>query len=333
MKKKKHKRITKLIAWIVAVLAVLFAAGPFVFPNDTAPEDIRYGLTWSTRYAEDLGLDPVEGFQMAIEDLGVRLFRIPVYWDRVESTRGTFDLQELDEIVLIAEEYDVDLVMVVGRRVPRWPECFFPTWVDDLSYEDMSQAQLAFVELVVNHYKDSPSLLRWQVENEPFLHAFGECPEVERPEFLNDEVAFVRSLDPEHPIQMTASGELGLWTRVAPLADIVGVSVYRTTYTNGIGYLTYPIPPWLYRAKARLIAPIPAVVSELQAEPWFANPINTYSPQEQLELFGPEDFARHVNYVERIGFNEVTLWGGEWWLYLSEVGYPEMWEAAKEVHW
>lgn len=333
MKKKKHKRLTKLIAWIVAVLAVLLAVGPFLFPRNVEPEDIRYGLTWSTRYAEDLGLDPVEGFQMAIEDLGVDLFRIPVYWDRVESVRGEFDLAELDEIILIAEEHDVDLVMVVGRRVPRWPECFFPSWVDNLSYEDMSQAQLAFVELVVNHYKDSPALLRWQVENEPYLHAFGECPAEQQPTFLKDEVEFVHGLDPDHPIQMTASGELGFWTRVAPLADIVGVSVYRTTHTNGIGYMTYPIPPWVYRAKAWFISPTPVVVSELQAEPWFADPIETYSPQEQLDLFDADDLARHIRYVEWVGFDEVTLWGGEWWLYMQEVGHPELWEAAKQINW
>lgn len=304
-----------------------------MLPRRVETDKIRYGATWSAQYAEYIGVDPVDGLRESMEDLGISLLRIPVYWDRVEAQQNSYDWSEMDALMQLAEEHGADVVLVVGRRVPRWPECFVPAWINALSTEDQIHAQLTFVEQTVTRYKNSSSLLRWQVENEPFFRAFGECGDGETLATLSDEVALVRRIDPSHPVQLTASGELELWNRVAKLSDTIGVSVYRTTFTKGIGYTTYPIPPWMYRAKAWLVRPAHVVISELQMEPWFERSIQTYSPQEQVDIFSADDLRKNVDYANQVGMDEVMVWGVEWWLALRQVGHPELWEAARTIRW
>ncbi|HBU27867.1 TPA: hypothetical protein DEB00_02000 [Candidatus Uhrbacteria bacterium] len=333
MKKNGTKLLGRLLLRISFALIILFLIGPMLFPRRTDVDSIRYGATWSTYYAEYLGVDPIDGLRESMKDLGISFFRIPVYWDRIQTQPDVYHWEEMDAVVQLAEEHEVDLILAVGRRVPRWPECYTPSWAADLSDADQAQAQRDFVATVVNRYRHSPALVRWQVENEPFFGAFGACSGADPLVSLPDELALVRSLDPLHSVQTTASGELEWWSRIASLTDTIGISVYRTTYTQGIGYFTYPIPAWVYRAKAWFVRPTRVVISELQAEPWFARSIKTYSPEEQMALFSPEDLTRHVDYANRIGMEEVMMWGVEWWLSLKQVGRPELWEAARTIRW
>ncbi|MBT6253867.1 cellulase family glycosylhydrolase [Candidatus Uhrbacteria bacterium] len=331
MKQKNKKTIQKvLIGALVAVVLVL-VTGPFAFPAQTAAEDIEYGATYSAMYAAELGIDPLEGFEAMVEDLGVTKVRIPVYWDRLEAERDVFEWDEIDAMMSIAEANEVDVILAIGQRVPRWPECFFPDWTSSLSTDDLAIEQLDMLESVVNRYKDSSSLLRWQVENEPFLKWFGECPDLDR-DFFKRELDLVRDLDSDSPIMTTASGELSSWMPEAYLAnEMVGVSVYRTTYTPIIGYATYPIPTWVYRAKAKLLGSTSVIVSELQAEPWYARPFDEYTIQEQLDIFNADDLERNISYAESIGFPEVYVWGVEWWYYMKANDQSELWDAGKSI--
>ena len=41
----------------------------------------------------------------------------------------------------------------------------------------------------INRYKDNQAIKAWQVENEPFLKGFGECPKLDK-EFLDNAEEF-----------------------------------------------------------------------------------------------------------------------------------------------
>jgi hypothetical protein len=332
MIKTKTKKVALVSIGTLFVLIVLaLIAGPFVFPLNTDPDDIHYVVTYSTAYSEELGFDPVTGYETMAKDLGFDLARIPVYWNRIEAEEGEFDWNEMDAIMKISSQNDVGVIMAIGRRVPRWPECFIPDWVDEEDEEMLEASQLKMVTEVVERYKDHPALVRWQVENEPYFTLFGECPKL-RKDFLFEEFDLVRELDDNTPLQTTASGEQSLWYPASRLAkDFVGVSVYRTTYNKVTGHTTYSIKPWMYRARAGLVGDATLIVSELQTEPWFARPISSYTIQEQIDIFGPEEFEDHIKYVEEIGFQEVLLWGTEWWYLMKEMDHPEIWEMAKEL--
>lgn len=331
MKPTPTQRFTAVCAIIFVPIAIVVFAGQWLKPTPIDRADMTLGATYSVDYAEYLGLDPVQTFEHIAEDLDLDFVRIPVYWNRIERTDDAFDFAQIDRLMALAETHDIPVVLAIGRKVPRWPECFLPEFASMLDEEELADAQLQMMQTVVERYKDHPMLMRWQVENEPYFMLFGECP---TPDFnlIHREVILTRSTDANTPIQITASGEQSLYVRAARMADEVGISMYRTIHTDVFGPVTYPIPPWTYRVKERLIAPGRVYVSELQMEPWFGRSVHSYTIEEQLELFSANTFEEHIQYAESVGLETVSLWGVEWWYYLKQKGEPSLWEAARELY-
>ncbi|MEK7529788.1 MAG: hypothetical protein AAB570_02595 [Patescibacteria group bacterium] len=320
-----------MLAILFVPIALFVLAGQWLKPMPMDRTDMRLGATYSVDYAEYLGLDPIQTFEQIADDLALDFVRIPVYWNRIEKTNDVFDFVELDRLMAIAQAQNIPVVLAIGRKVPRWPECFLPDFAAALDENELADAQLQMMSTVVTRYKDHPALYRWQVENEPYFALFGECP---KPDFnlIHREVILTRFEDQSTPIQMTASGERSLYLRAASLADEVGISMYRTIHSDVFGQVTYPIPPWTYRVKERLVAPGRVYVSELQMEPWFGRSVHTYTADEQLALFNADTFEAHMRYAEAVGLPTVSLWGVEWWYYLKEKGESSLWEAAKRLY-
>lgn len=289
-----------------------------------------FGVTFSWVYAQELGLDPLETYRALVDDLGVRQVRLPIYWSDVERASGQYDWSMADELVELAEDRRVELTVVVGMKVPRWPECHIPDWTEMLSDASRHQAVLAFVETTVNRYKGSPSVIRWQVENEPFF-PFGQCPIITGVQF-KEEVDLVRSLD-DRAIQVTVSGELGPWLDSAQAADILGISMYRQTWNEFFGYFVYPLTPEYYFFRAQLVKDDvrQVIISELQAEPWFPESIESRPFPQWYDLFTAEMFEENVEFARRVGVSEATLWGAEWWYALKQAGDDRLWEAARST--
>ena len=311
------------ISLAVAFLAA--AVGRFAFEGG-AP---AYGVTFSSSYARELGLDAAAAYTAVIEELNVNIVRIPVPWDRVAPLPGVNTFDEIDAMLDIAAENDAQVMLAVGYKVPRWPECAIPDWASALDNAAFTDALLTHLDTVVTRYKEHPALARWQVENEP-LFPFGECPvpDIDR---LRAEIALVRRVDPSHPILLTSSGEQSSWLELAASADIVGVSLYRFAWNDAMGPVAFPHTPLYYRLHRGLVRATgkDALVSELQMEPWFAegvgNDAGTTIP------FSSSDFREHVLFVEETGMEEAWLWGVEWWYRERLAGRPELWDAARDV--
>lgn len=286
------------------------------------------GVTFSSKYAQDLGLDPDETFRAIVTDLGVRDVRIPVYWSDVEVAPGVFDFTALDRLMTFSAEHDVRVTLAIGMKVPRWPECFLPSFVD-ASSADFDNAVVRFVDAVVRHEKNSPALVRWQVENEPFF-PFGSCPSLSIPR-LHREFVQVRSLDSVHPLMTTVSGEQEPWSDVTSLVDTVGVSVYRFAYNATFGPVVFPHPAIFYRVQGLLtrLFVSDVIISELQMEPWFMG--NPQNPASIDIPFSSKDFAEHLTFARQTGMHEILLWGVEWWYYQKVHGDSSLWDAAKNV--
>lgn len=329
----------KKVSWQIirtAILVVLVATGLFLFVRisiwirEPSPRPIRFGVTYSTNYAWNLGLDVMKTYQDLVQNLGVRVVRLPVYWPDIEPDQDQFNWNQLDQFVRYSEDHHVKLTLVVGRKVPRWPECFIPNWAQKLSKKEQQQEIEQMIESVVLRYRSSPAVERWQVENEPFL-PFGVCEQIQKQD-LKNEIDLVRSLD-TRPILVTASGELGPWGPVAVFGDEVGVSVYRKTWNSVFGYLTYPLSPLFYRLR---ISPIQwsgkqVIVSELQAEPWFSEDMKERPMDYWYSIFSVEDFADNIRFAKEIQAREVSLWGAEWWVYLKQNGDARLWDEAKKL--
>ena len=118
----------KVLFW-VAALVLLFIAGLFLLSLKSAPKKIIYGVSFNTPYAWELGLNPREVYTDVLDDLGVRHLRLAAHWSMVEAERDRFDFSELDYQISEAEKRGAEVILGVGRRLPRWPECHVPRWV------------------------------------------------------------------------------------------------------------------------------------------------------------------------------------------------------------
>jgi hypothetical protein len=289
-------------------------------------------VTFSTKQALALHLDPKVVLGSVLDELGVRQLRIVAYWDDIEPTQNTFTFSELDWQLDAAAAHNAEVIVAVGRKVPRWPECFVPAWLHTLSNSEQDAALEDLLVAIVSRYDSRPEIVMWQLENEPFVSWFGYCPAPLR-ERLDRELTIMRERT-EKPVLITDSGELSLWSHAATFADTFGTTIYRTTWNKYIGYWTYPFPAGLYRAKARLwgLDPAHVLIAELQAEPWPPGvSLVEATIEEQLRSMDIDRLNNQIAFAKKTGFGDAYLWGVEWWYWMREQGHPEFWERGKEL--
>jgi hypothetical protein len=243
--KKKRKRILWIIGSILLLILVFIFLLMKVFNNYPSEIDLKhqpgeFGATFSKEFCDDLKLDWKETYIAILDDLKVKNLRLPAYWDEIEQEEGTYDFTDLDYMVNQASSRDVKLIINVGRRQPRWPECHAPAWTNKKSDTENQAKLLAIIKATVLRYKDNPHVVNWQVENEAFLSTFGVCPPLDK-DFLNQEISLVRSLD-KRPIIITGSGELSNWKNEAKAGDVFGTTMYRVVYNEVFGYVKYFLP-------------------------------------------------------------------------------------------
>lgn len=320
------------------VLALVVIGWLLSLRSVPAPEDIKYGVTFSKFRADELNIDWIPTYEAILTELGVKQFRFVAHWDMVEPVEGEFNFSELDYQMRRAEEEGAEVILAVGRRLPSWPECHEPDWVSGYTFEEQSDHILSYVAQVVNRYKDSPALKMWQVENEPFIWFYGsaQCGDTSE-DVLDAEIALVRQLDPDTPILLTASGEIGFWDGTWSRADVFGTTLYRWVYSGEFGRsITYPTTPGFFRFKRTLTEITtgesrPAILAELAAEPWLKG-ANVDAPlEEQLAAMNVSRLEKTIDFASRTSFDEQYLWGAEWWYYLKEVhGEESVWNWAED---
>lgn len=296
--------------------------------------ELEYGLTFSPQQARELGLEWKTIFLSMLDDLGVKKIRLSAYWDKIESREGEYDWQELDWQIDRASERGAEIILAAGARLPRWPECHFPDWTAGRLKARVENSTLAYLTKVIERYKDNPAITAWQIENEPFLSHFGDCPKFDK-KFLDQEIALAKSLD-GRPIVITDSGELSYWLGAAERADIFGTTMYLRTYSNQFKrYINYPITPGFFRAKKNLVGlmarPRDWIVIEMQAEPWGRESYQKLDQAERDKTMDLEKFKEMVEFGRKTGFKTFYLWGAEWWYWELKQGRPEVWEYAKTL--
>jgi len=331
------KKIIKLSAYIAGLIIFIVLALFFYFnlPVKTPEYDFKYGVTFSNLYSEEIGLDWKENYLAILDDLGVKKIRLPVYWNRIEKEESAYDFSEIDWQVSEAAKRNAEIILVIGRKVPRWPECFEPEWIKNKEVGIKNQALLNYLDKIVGRYKNNPAVKYWQVENEPFL-PFGICPAFDS-KLLDKEIELVRKADPGRKIIVTDSGELSIWIPAARRADVFGTTMYFNVYTKMFGYFKYPIGPNFFKFKKWLIGKFAGqeniMVVELQGEPWLNDWTTNVPLEKQLNSFNAGNLEKNLEFAKKTGIPEIYLWGAEWWWWLKEKNsHPDLWNKAKEIY-
>jgi len=326
------------IGLLATIILISFPIIIFFIYRPHIQNNINYGVTFSNKYATELGLNWKDAYIKTLDDLEVRNLRLVAYWDEVESQKNVYDFSNIKWQLDEAEKRNVSVILVMGKKTLRWPECFEPNWVKSINNEELRQlALLSYVNVTVKELKGYDSIKMWQVENEPFF-PFGICDSAITKKSLKEEIAVVRGLD-SRPILVQDSGEGGFWYPSYKMGDYLGISMYRKIWYDFWGvffkrfiYFKYPLAYWSYKVKAGILqVPYQKIfVTELQAEPWGPAISSKLSEKEKNKSMSRTDFLSTISYAQKAGFKNLYFWGVEWWLWEKEVNNnPFFWDTAK----
>jgi hypothetical protein len=324
----------KIAFLIIGISISIFFIWLFIGKAPQASE-IIWGITFSQKQAELLGISWKENYLAILDELKAKDLKIIAYWDLIEPEPEKYFFDDLDFQIKEAQSREVKIILVLGRKVPRWPECHIPDWAKNLSQEEQEKRLLKYIEKIILRYKDLESIWAWQIENEPFFN-FGECSEITE-EFLKQEIKLVKLMDSKNrPVIISDSGSNRFWFKTAKLGDMVSISLYRKVWFKELNnYVKYPFPAVFYWRKYQIVKTIfgkEVFCGELQAEPWGAVLIHELSLEEQQKTMNPEQFQKNIEFAKETGFDKFYLWGAEWWYWLkTKQNQPQIWEEAKNL--
>lgn len=304
------------------------------YTQNNLKKPVSFGVSYSPEYAQKLGLDPKVTFDQIINDLKIKKVRLSANWDQIEPKPDKFDFTSIDYFIDQSTKNNIEIILAIGYKLPRWPECRSPQWLDSNDLPYLRQRQLIMLQEVIKHYESNPNIKAWQIENEPLLD-FGVCPNPDR-KFLETEVELVKNLS-KKPVIITDAGEPRIWRTTMALSDIFGTTLYRVVYVPIVGDFQYPLPPWSYPLKSHIIKNLFAsknqetIISELQAEVWTNKFLTQIPIEKQIKSFSLDRLKSNILYARKTGFSQIYLWGVEWWYYLASNNHPEYLDTIKLI--
>lgn len=337
----RRRRIWRVVRWlmlavvgVVVAYSLLAAEAIHQYNRRHGNEKPKIGVSFSVKYARELGLDWKENYAALLDDIGVKHFRLMSYWDEIEREQDKYSWEDLDYQFREAERKGATVSLAIGYRQPRWPECHLPEWAKPLEKPQRWEQLNQFMGEVVDRYKGSPALTSYQLENEALNTNFGICDDHDRKRLVN-EFKLVKERDPNHPIAISVANEFGI-PFGQPRGDIVGFSIYHRVYQRmGSFYFDYPLPAIWHGSRGAIVEKYlgrPVMIHELQTEPWGPEATVKLSLEEQNKSMDAARLKKHVDYALATGIKETYLWGGEWWYWRKSVmGEPSVWEAAREA--
>jgi len=324
----------KIFLITILLFVIIFVC--FFFVGKVKPaEKITWGVNFSQKHAQSMGLDWKSTYLALIDDLGAKNLKVATYWDLLSPEENDYNFEDLSWQINTAKEKNVRILLVIGMKTPRWPECHIPEWAKKLSKQGQQEEILKLLEEIVIKYSQSDAIWAWQIENEP-LYSFGECPWIDE-KFLRQEIKTVRNSDPRNrPIIISDSGEWSFWLKVGQLGDIISPTLYRKVRMEKYDKIvSYPLPAISYWRRAVLLNFLSnkkVIIGELQAEPWCKHLLYNCTLSEQEKTMNLAEFRKNIKYATNTGLDGFYLWGGEWWYWLKEKqDIPELWNEARQL--
>ncbi len=298
---------------------------------------MKYGITYSTKYAEELGFDPNFLLLNILQDFSFDVIRIPVYWDLIETSPDDFDFKKLDMIIELLDKYNQPYILSIGRKTPRWPEFHEPTYIrefisknigNDLEISNYLLSRLENVfSIVLQRYSNNKNLRGWQVENEPFF-SFGMTEFPIQTDMYHKEVELFRQIynskcpDAEPIIYCSTSQQIehiNVFNRSN--IDRIGINIYPRIYQSATSlYVDNKYWWWkIFLFFKKLMFSGKFFVSEIQCEPWTNDKhISEMSRNEIDQAFTIDNIVKNLNIVKSLSVDEVWLWGIEWWYFKAK---------------
>ncbi len=307
---------------------------------------MEIGASFSHRHLKSLNLDPLSALS-EFKKLGLKWIRLGCYWDEIEKEKGKFDFSQIKSLINYCDKNDIKVVLTVGMKAPRWPEYYFPGWIDKrptrlgkISKNNtiISGGTKLFIDKTIKLFKENKSIKVWQVENEPLDYSGEKWWKIDF-ELLKEEIKIVRKIDPTRKILINLWGnELSkrkLYKKAIEVADIVGFDLYTKHQIPYLKWFSLYIGPFDSSPKIRkIIKEIKQSgkefwIAELQAEPWEANGL--IFKGNNPPSFRPEKFEKNLEWGKSFKPSVILLWGFEYWYWRKTLGDLRYWNEAKRL--
>jgi len=309
---------------------------------------MKIGITFDYEQCTNLGLDYKEALNMT-NKLEIKIVRIGLKWSKIETKRGKYNWGIYDEILNYLDKENIEVVLCLGMKSPRWPEFFIPKWLEYrrfngfrvLSSNDVLRSSLfEFFERAIKRYSKLENIKYLQIENEPFLKAGPKKGKIGTM-FLVEELSFLRTIT-NLPIILNAQGlpTTGVLAeylkgkndykkKLIELCDIFGVNVYEKFEDKTFLGLqrTFRAGIFTWRYLGRLIDYAEThkksvFVTELQAEPWQFGNVSLKDPYAN-KTCNPKMVRNNLKKLEEVGIESILLWGFEFHIACKREGNDE----------
>lgn len=285
---------------------------------------MQFGTTLSPHYARELGLDPLTLIYESAQ-MGLSIIRLGCYWNQIETRKGEYDYKQLDTYIDACDRLGMKVILTIGTKAPRWPEFYVPSFYNCESEQEYEGELHAYICATIHKYMHHPSIIIYQVENEP-LDPSGPQGEVLSHDFIQNQIDLVRQCDPSKKIMVTfwANDFIQRHSHTEPLhkVDIVGLDLYaKVPHQNRWGTHTFRgiAGDMESLQKQALRFGTSLVITELQAEPWEPGIIHP-NPHDLLKGYTHTDIEGHLNKCMKLAPSFVLLWGLEWWYIAAKEG-------------
>ena len=309
---------------------------------------MKLGASFSHVHLRGLDLGPSRAIK-EFKSLNLPWIRLGCYWNEIEKKPGKFSFSQINPLVEFCEKNNINVVLTVGMKAPRYPEYYIPSWLSkkihlrklskiSKSNDLLLDAAMNYLENIVKHFKKSKAIKVWQVENEP-MDPPGPLWLRINSNFLEAEVALIKKLDPERKILVNLWGvELNkrkVYKKAMTFADVVGLDIYLRRPIPFFKWFNKYIGPSDSKEKIKEIVDEIKLqdkkvwIAELQAEPW--EPEELVTKKKNPPSFLPKHFEENLKYAADLKPEVVLLWGFEYWYWKKQNGDLRYWQEAKRV--
>ena len=314
--------------------------------------NVKYGVSWSFEQAGWYGLDPRESYVALLDRTKFDWVRLPFFWDQMTDSYGNLKIDDLKFAIEEARKRNIKVIIALGAKTPYYPEYHFPKGilervkfgdtfnVDHLIVHDL----LEIDKKLVGELSGYDNIVYWQVENEPFLANVNNW-KIDK-NLLAAEIDVVRNTDAKkRPIILTTASHPSFDKRYEPLLellkpeDVLGTSAYfkikgvylfafpffsKKVVVPWPNFLDWPVDSWLFLSpdyrgviKDAAAKNIDVWAIEVQADPY----IRILEDAKRNNFsFNADDITKADRFIRSIGFRNVGLWGGPFWMYRESIG-------------
>lgn len=350
-----HRRLILLLIFLIFVYVLNAFLNPY--PKKNVPLGFRpiYGFSYSFTQARWYGYDGRTEFVKLLDAAKFDWVRLPFFWDEMTDEGRNLKVDDLDFAVSEAQKRNVKVIIVLGAKVPFYPEFHLPSaQTSKLGFGsniDVNSAisfdLLTIDSKVVSHFAKFDNVSYWQVENEPFLPNYNKF-RIDK-SLISEEVKVVRDYDPKkRPVILTSDGPTvfnnrwkDLFSILAP-KDVLGSNAYFKTQGTYLASFSrfnitwpkgfyWPVQSWYLLSpdfeKAKDYAKVRGVgfwITEMQAEPYIRD---LGDAGKNKFSFNAGDIVNADSFLRSRNVQSIGLWGANFWIYRQKLG-DESWINA-----